>query len=193
VKQKTKIDKPNIGDKVGEFIVVGHECIGKNKTWICRCKCGADKRFWKISAIFKQKTCGCGTDDAGLTAKQRRSMLSRMHGYKAGARLRDFSWELSYEEFVKVATGNCFYCNAKPKIWDCVSNAPSVKKDSPNIIASNYEIKFNGIDRLNSDMGYIKENVVPCCTKCNRAKSDMTFDEFSEHIKRIYSWLSQKK
>jgi hypothetical protein len=191
--QKQTLKPPSIGDKVGGFVVVDNKYVGKNRTWVCRCRCGEDKVFWKISAIAKQKSCGCGTDDAGLTAKQRRSMLSRMHGYKAGARSRGLSWELTYEEFVSVSTGNCFYCNAKPKVWDCVSNAPSVRKDSPNIFAEDYAIKFSGVDRLNSDMGYINGNVVACCTRCNRAKNDMTLDEFTDHIKKVYTWLSQKK
>jgi hypothetical protein len=179
----------NAGDVIGEFVIVRGEMVGKNKTWICRCKCGSEKRFWKASAINKQKTCGCGIDKAGLTAKQRRSMLSRMHGYKGGAKSRGFKWSLTYSQFVEIATGNCFYCNSEPKVWDCVSGAPSVQKASPNINAKDYEIKFNGIDRLNSDIGYTIENVVPCCVKCNRAKSDMPLSDFKDHVKKMYSWL----
>lgn len=183
----------NIGDTVGEFVVVRGEMVGKNKTWICRCRCGAEKRFWKVSAISRQKTCGCGIDEAGLTAKQRRSMLSRMQGYKSGAKSRGFDWELTYRDFVEVATGHCFYCNLEPKTWDCVTNAPSIKKDSPNIKPEDYEIKFNGVDRLNSDLGYTLGNVVPCCVNCNRSKSDMSFDNFRDHVERMYSWLFRQK
>jgi hypothetical protein len=181
------------GDKIGEFIVIRDEYVGKNRTWICRCKCGDEMRFWKTSMIGRQKTCGCGMDDAGLTSKQRRSMLSKMNGYKAGAKSRGFEWNLSYSEFVEVATGNCFYCNAEPKMWDCVSGAPSVRKDCPNINPKDYKIKFSGVDRLNSDLGYVPENVVPCCVSCNRAKSDLTIEEFKNLIERIYTWLFQKE
>jgi len=107
----------NIGDSIGEFVVVRSELVGKNKTWICRCKCGSEKRFWKVSAISRQATCGCGLDDTGLTAKQRRSMLSRLHSYKSGAKKRGFDWDLEYEDFVEVTTKNCFYCNSEPKVW----------------------------------------------------------------------------
>lgn len=179
----------NIGDVVGNFIVLRSEFVGKNKTWVCRCKCGLEKRFWKISAISRQKTCGCGTDEAGLTAKQRRSMLSRMQGYKAGAKVRGLEWKLSYAQFVKVATGSCFYCGVGAKTWDCVSNAPSVQKGSPNIKPQDYEIKFNGVDRLDSNVGYLSQNVVSCCVSCNRSKSDMTLDEFKSHVERMYKWL----
>jgi len=179
----------NTGDTVGQFVVVRSELVGKNKTWICRCRCGAEKRFWRASAINRQKTCGCGTDEAGLTAKQRRSMLSRMQGYKAGAKARGLVWGLAYCEFVGVATGRCFYCDAEPSKWDCVSGAPSVKKASPNAKPADYEICFTGVDRLNSSLGYTPENVVPCCVKCNRAKSDMSLSDFKNHVARMYAWL----
>lgn len=180
----------SIGDRIGNFIVLRDEYIGKNRTWICECKCGAEKRFWKLSSISRQKSCGCLIDEVGLNGKQRRSMISRMCSYRSGARSRGLEWNLSYLDFVKVATGRCFYCNADPKKWDCASNAPSVRKDCPNVNPKDYEIRFNGIDRLNNKIGYLPDNVVPCCTKCNRAKSDMTFDEFLNHVEKMHTWLT---
>lgn len=52
---------------------------------------------------------------------------------------------------------------------------------------------YNGIDRIDSKKGYIKGNVLPCCKKCNLAKSDMRYDEFIEHIKLIYANLLLRK
>lgn len=190
---KKEIDSLKIGEKVNSFTFLRNELVGKNKIWVCACKCGSEKRFWKFSAIKNQETCGCGLDDAGLTAKQRRSMLSRMQSYKSGAKVRNLAWEITYEQFVKVSTGNCFFCNAMPKLWDCVSNSPSVRKDCPNINPADYLIRFNGIDRLNSKLGYVIDNIVSCCVHCNRAKSDMTYNEFVDHVQRMHSWLSRKK
>ena len=34
--------------------------------------------------------------------------------------------------------------------------------------------------------GYIIENCVPCCKRCNWMKSDMNKEEFISHIKDIY-------
>lgn len=180
-----------VGTVVGNFKILRKEYRSKSLVWICLCVCGKEKTFWKFSAINRQKTCGCGTDDAGLSEKQRRSMLSRMHSYKSGARKRNFEWNLTYKEFVSIATQNCFYCGSAPKKWDCVSNAPSVRKDCPNINPDQYAILFNGVDRLDSKAGYNIKNTVSCCTKCNRAKSDMTTEEFKLHIERIYKWLFQ--
>jgi len=186
------VDK-RIGEKINSFVVVGSSLVGKNKVWICRCVCGTEKTFWKFSAISHQETCGCGTDIVGLTAKQRRSVLSRMNSYKSGAKSRGFSWELSYEQFVNITTKNCVYCNAAPKLWDCVSKAPSVMKDCPHVNSSLYEIVFNGIDRVDSNDGYTVDNSVACCTACNRAKSDMSIDDFKSQVERMYKWLFQKE
>jgi hypothetical protein len=177
------------GDLIGSFILRSTEFVGKNKVWDCFCICGNVKRFWKFSAISRQKTCGCGTDSSGLSSKQARSIKSRMGGYKNGAKKRNFEWLLSYDDFVSISTKPCFYCESNPNKWDCMTNAPSLQKDSPNVNPKDYEIYFTGIDRYNSNLGYTVENSVPCCKNCNRAKSDLSFDDFKEHIKKIYKWL----
>lgn len=169
------------------------ELRGKNKVYICQCDCGNEKVFWKQSAISKQKSCGCRIDAAGLFGKQRRSMMFRFHSYKSGAKKRNFDWQLTYEQFVSIASKNCFYCNSEPKVWDCITGSPSLQKESPNAKPEDYKIKFNGIDRLNSKLGYTLENSVTCCTFCNRAKSDLNFNEFKKNLERTYKWLSQKE
>ena len=94
------------GDLIGSFILKSTELVGKNKVWDCFCICGNVKRFWKFSAISRQKTCGCGTDSSGLSSKQARSMKSRMQGYKNGAKKRNFEWLLSYDDFVNKLRDN---------------------------------------------------------------------------------------
>lgn len=46
---------------------------------------------------------------------------------------------------------------------------------------------FNGIDRVDNFKGYTLENSVPCCTICNRAKSNMLYDDFMSYIQRFKS------
>ena len=47
-------------------------------------------------------------------------------------------------------------------------------------------LKCNGVDRINSNIGYTEENTVPCCKYCNTAKNTMTQNEFKMWIKRVY-------
>lgn len=44
----------------------------------------------------------------------------------------------------------------------------------------------SALDRLDSHQGYVIGNVVPCCGDCNRAKGDLTVEEFKNLIRRIY-------
>ena len=44
----------------------------------------------------------------------------------------------------------------------------------------------NGIDRIDSNIGYIKENCVSCCWTCNKMKNNFSQKEFLEKINKIY-------
>ncbi len=67
--------------------------------------------------------------------------------------------------------GDCFYCGK-------LSGWPNGR---------------NGIDRVDSKIGYYPKNCVSCCKQCNRAKSDQTQNEFYEWIERIKNHLELKR
>lgn len=45
-----------------------------------------------------------------------------------------------------------------------------------------------GIDRIDSSIGYIHGNIVPCCEQCNTMKLDYTVTEFIEKCNKIISY-----
>lgn len=180
-----------VGDDSGSLSVLRFDYSGKNKVLIALCKCGKERSFWKQSAFGRQKSCGCGIDCNGITAKQRRSWNLRLQGYKNGAKKRNYCWELSTLDFIKIASQDCYFCGEPAKEWECFSNAPSIRKDSPNSDKDLYVIKITGIDRLNNKIGYTLENCVPCCVYCNRAKSDLSLDDFIARTERLHAWLLQ--
>jgi len=53
---------------------------------------------------------------------------------------------LSFDEFTGLVTGSCYYCTHRD------------------------ENETIGIDRINNDIGYTKENCVPACWTCNKMK-----------------------
>jgi len=55
-------------------------------------------------------------------------------------------FQLNFDEFSEIVQKSCHYCNY-------------IKEN-----------EVNGIDRVNNDLGYTKENCVPSCWKCNRMK-----------------------
>jgi hypothetical protein len=52
---------------------------------------------------------------------------------------------------------------------------------------------YNGVDRVDSSKGYVKENVVPCCKWCNIAKGNKSAAEFKEHIFKMYRHMNSEE
>lgn len=53
-------------------------------------------------------------------------------------------------------------------------------------------IKFNGIDRIDNNEGYVEGNVRSCCKTCNRMKSSMTAEMFVSHANKIKLTTNKK-
>lgn len=81
--------------------------------------------------------------------------------YKANAKHRDYEFLLTIDDFQKLITAECHYCG-----------------DS--------DVKL-GYDRINNQIGYTLENVVPCCWKCNHMKYKCTKQEWFDHMLKILS------
>lgn len=83
------------------------------------------------------------------------------------ARVRGVSFSLTREHVDRLKRLPCTYCGA--------TAAPA-----------------NGLDRVDSSLGYVEGNVVPCCTDCNVAKMDRSAHDFiawitraADHIRRV--------
>lgn len=84
------------------------------------------------------------------------------------------------KDAIKLYSSNCYYCG----------RGPQNTYTSTNVVK--YQLKYNGIDRVDSTKGYTVENSVSCCFDCNRAKSNLTQMEFFNLIERIYSFRVQR-
>ena len=51
----------------------------------------------------------------------------------------------------------------------------------------------NGLDRINSNIGYIKSNIYSCCGGCNYMKSNYTYKEFMDKCLRIFEYSVRNK
>ena len=78
----------------------------------------------------------------------------------AKAKDKNLPFDLSLDEFEYITSKKCFYCGSDPKIW--VAKRTTYKP-----------ILFNGIDRVDNNLGYINSNVVPCCSTCNYMKKNL--------------------
>lgn len=157
------------------------EYLGKS-IWLCECKkCG--KTFKSRSNKIKDRI-GCISCTASLKSARRHSDIEHygyinrlFKDYKKGAFKRNLEFNLSFKEFYKLLMGDCYYCKSKPR---------KHKGGKPYLVKALPPLKRNGIDRLDSSIGYVGGNVVSCCTNCNYAKHEMSINEFKEWINKIY-------
>lgn len=92
--------------------------------------------------------------------------------YKASARRRGIEFLLSQEAFRALTSANCAYCGVSPqqKIQDKTAHG---------------FYTYNGIDRVDSKLGYVESNCVTACGVCNRAKNSMSLEEWEAWMRRL--------
>jgi hypothetical protein len=103
--------------------------------------------------------------------KEDRYILERQNQFVAyGKYIKDTSsrnipFDLTFEQYEHIICESCYYCDITEP-----------------------EKGFNGIDRKNSDVGYIVENCVSCCKICNKLKGTLDDNCFIRRIGHILSY-----
>ena len=82
--------------------------------------------------------------------------------YVKGSQKRGINFALTKTKFNELILLPCFYCDYKK------------------------EGEVNGVDRLNNNMGYQDDNVVPCCELCNSMKGSQHPREFIDKLQAIH-------
>jgi len=90
--------------------------------------------------------------------------------YKQGAKKRGLAFELSLRHFLAFTSAVCHYCGSAPE---------KEERHEPSVY------KYNGIDRKDNTKGYLLDNCLPCCWKCNNAKGSLSYQDFLEMITKI--------
>lgn len=172
-----------VGCKFGRLTVI--EYVGQNKhrrsCWRCVCDCGNETVVDKCGLITGNTTsCGCYNKEV-LSLPDGLALRNRLiHIYQSNAKRKGISFLVSPEEFYELTQCNCFYCGQPPSQ---IFRSKGVEG----------EIVYNGVDRIDSRIGYISGNIVPCCKTCNYAKSTMQVSEFKEWLFRASSYMLNKE
>lgn len=95
--------------------------------------------------------------------KANRLETSRFRSLLRHAKARGLEVSISFEDYKILVSQPCFYCKG---------TLPEVG---------------HGVDRTNSEIGYVQGNLRPCCTQCNIAKCDYTESEFKEWALSLYN------
>lgn len=159
--------------------------VSHRKQWLCECDCGKTLLVQtnKLTGnhIIQCQSCSYSSRPQ---SQRRLSSIERVFNLHVRDRAKKDNIELTLnvDEFSNLITQNCYYCDESPKDYEVYKNK----------YAKSEIIKFNGIDRIDSNKGYIVNNCVTCCWKCNSMKSNRTINEFIEHIKKIFNFQRGK-
>jgi len=175
------------GKTFGNLIVLSEyiRCHSGNRVrtkWLCKCNRCNNLKYIRSDSLMSGKTTDCGCIGKESTSKRFRkrygeSARNKLYAsYASGARNRNYEFSLSKEEFFKLTQMNCYYCNSSPI---------NISKNT----CYNGDYIYNGVDRIDNTKGYVYNNCVSCCKKCNRAKDTMTVLEFHEWITKVYNNL----
>lgn len=146
------------------------------RQWYCLCECGKEKIVTTCNLNGGQvKSCGCIVKSQikkHYLPNGKASLNALFSRYKKRAIKLNIIFNLTFDDFVVLTKGKCFYCGIEPK---------QIIKEK----GFNGEYIYNGIDRVDNSNGYCKENCVSCCGKCNKMKNSLSKYDFLTHIKKI--------
>lgn len=165
------------GKRYGLLTVVGQGERTKTGSvrWICECDCGGESLSHQYNLKSGHtRSCGClhfrakrkGNRDDAMLRVEFTKLRSRSLSYKRGEPV------IKLKHFKNIALSDCYYCKKPPSRVCEDKNSKGVVTDST--------IKVNGVDRYDNNIGYLKENCVPCCTSCNSRKRINTPSEYKK-------------
>jgi hypothetical protein len=159
------------GRRFGRLLVLHRAANRKDKvTWMCRCDCGTEEPIPAVQLTHDEtRSCGCFRK----REPRRQAIEIILRNYKAGAKKRGLSWNISDEAAIHLFAGECYYCGLPP------NNQWRLPR------SSQVALFYNGIDRKDTKRGYEPDNVVSCCGPCNLQKRTQGLEEFLDRTHRI--------
>ena len=133
-------------------------------------KCNICFRMLPIQEYYSNKA---QYDGHGNTCKEceNASVSVRLKNYKRNAKNRTLQFNLTKDDFIQITSKQCSYCGGFGSV------SPTGER-------------YNGIDRIDSSKNYELDNVIPCCSICNKMKMDMSYRSFLYQIEKIYEYIN---
>lgn len=88
------------------------------------------------------------------------------NNYKKWAKSREKLFDITLKQFLTFIDVPCYYCGG--------------------------QVSKVGLDRIDNAIGYTIDNVVSCCTRCNKMKLDINLPEWLLHMQKITSRFNIK-
>jgi hypothetical protein len=179
------------GHRKGRLVVLGysHSHVQpsgqKRAVWRVKCDCGTEKLISTANLTHGNTvSCGCKLKEGNHrkpVGEASFNAVYRSYVDRAKNHRKNLVFSLTKDEFRTLTDAPCHYCGA---VNSCASMARPT---------SNGAYIRNGIDRINSSLGYVLPNCVSCCKTCNIMKRDLPYDVFLAQIRRIYARAVSQK
>jgi len=191
-----------IGKKFGRLTVISlSENITKrdsSRHYKCLCDCGKTVVVSGNNLRNSHtKSCGCYKTEIMKGNKRSLNNSNKIRNptkegfigclighYKRQSKRRKIEFNLNKELFISLVEGKCFYCG------EYGTNTLNNGGRGGGIYKM---FNYTGIDRINSDKGYVEGNVVSCCKVCNYAKSTTSQNNFFDWIVKVYEYSNLKE
>ncbi len=181
-----------IGCKFSSLLVIDtRPSIKQSAVWHCLCDCGNEIDV--LAASLKSgNTSSCGCFKRKLNKEQiltaRLFYTGKFEPRISSARVvwQDYKEnDLTFDQFLMLSQMICWYCGTQPSRK---FNSFLRKKGASQFRIDNGEFIYNGLDRIDSDKLHSIDNVVTSCFVCNRAKSNLSLENFRQHLISILSF-----
>lgn len=190
--------RPNIGDKFSDLTVVSSVSeLGKYHI-VCKCVCGStvDVSMYHLLS-GNTRSCRCQTSKILSNGKGAASLKYWYNIYKLNALKLQREFKLTLGEFKLLTVNkNCVYCGEPAKLLNrYLNNKGNQKRKNKRYKQSTVDaanIYVNGVDRIDNNVGYIKENCCTCCESCNFMKQNFTAAQFIEKAHKISHYCLTK-
>lgn len=163
---KQKLDEKYLNNTFGNIKVIEYSHKkGYRKYYKGEClRCGKTTSLRTDHLLKEPKSCTYCVDNlqhenAELKYGEFRKYKNIYNSYKGNAKYKNRNFELTLDDIILLVNSNCYYCGDE---------------------------NSKGIDRIDNNIGYTIENVLPCCKMCNQMKHMFTKEIFLNKIKLIY-------
>ncbi|MCP6718871.1 MAG: hypothetical protein KJI71_01385 [Patescibacteria group bacterium] len=177
-----EIAKNYINQKIRQYTILSIYRFDKKKGADCRIRCECGKKHYAyLDTIINNKqrnSCNyCPVVFGKYTNKGYRSLYNH---YKRTAKKRGHVFKIDFSQFLSLIDKDCSICEAS------LSNLYTKSGNQ------NYQLKYNGIDRIDSKKGYIKGNVQTLCYVCNTMKMNFDLETIAEKAPLLGIWAEKE-